>query len=313
MRILVIGAGAVGGYFGARLQAAGRDVTFLVRERRAAQLRQTGLQVFGPTGDLTLTPNLLTAAALHAKPESFDVVLLSTKAYSLEAAMNDFAPAVGEATMILPLLNGMNHLDVLIARFGETRVLGGSTRISADLDEQGRVHSFETLHDLNYGERNKSVTPRILALDALLRGAGFDAFLQPDIIAFMWNKWTILSALAATTCMMRGSIGEIARVPGGVETELAILAESTSIAAANGYAPPPEFLTACQKRFTDPASDLTASMYRDMTRGFPVEVEHILGELLQRGTAQGVETPLLRAAYVELSVYEAHRQSEHRA
>jgi 2-dehydropantoate 2-reductase len=309
MRILVIGAGAVGGYFGARLQAAGRDVTFLVRERRAEQLRQSGLQVFGPTGDLSLTPQLRTAAEIHARPESFDVILLSTKAYSLDAAMDDFAPAVGEATMILPLLNGMGHLDTLVARFGEAAVLGGSTRISADLDEQGRVHSFEMLHDLNYGERDKSVTPRIQALDALLRGAGFDAFLQPDIIAFMWNKWTILSALAATTCMMRGSIGEIARVPGGVELELAMLAESTAIATAYGYAPPAEFLSACQKRFTDPASDLTASMFRDMTRGNPVEVEHVLGDLLRRGAAKGVVTPLLKAAYVQLSVYEHGRKA----
>jgi 2-dehydropantoate 2-reductase len=313
MRILVIGAGAVGGYFGGRLQAAGRDVTFLVRERRAEELRQTGLQIFGPTGDVLLTPKLLTAAELHARPEAFDVVLLSTKAYSLDAAMEDFAPAVGAETMILPLLNGMSHLDMLSARFGGTRVLGGSTRISADLDEQGHVHSFETLHDLNYGERDKSVTPRIQALDALLRDAGFDEILRPDIIAFMWNKWTFLSALAATTCMMRGSIGDIARVPGGVQLELAMLAESTAIATAHGYAPPAEFLTACQKRFTDPASDLTASMYRDMTRGFPVEVEHILGELLLRGAAKGVATPLLKAAYVQLSVYEALRQAQSHA
>jgi 2-dehydropantoate 2-reductase len=204
MRILVIGAGAVGGYFGARLAAAGRDVTFLVREKRAEQLRSTGLMVTEPEAEFTVQPKLLVASELHAKPETFDLILLSTKAYSLNAAIDDFAPAVGDHTAILPLLNGMKHLDALIARFGEGAVLGGSTRISATLDDDGRVISMDKqLHDLHFGERDKQVTERIQAIDQTLKGCNFDAELEPDILAFMWNKWTILSALAAITCTGR--------------------------------------------------------------------------------------------------------------
>jgi len=308
MRILVIGAGAVGGYFGGRLAKAGRDVTFLVREGRAQQLRERGLVVESPDDNFTVQPKLLLAAELKAAPQTFDLILLSTKAYSLAAAMEDFAPAVGAATAVLPLLNGISHLDALAARFGRQAVLGGSTRISSDLDAEGRVISMdETLHDLHFGELDKAVTPRIQAIDAALRNAGFEAVLEPDITAFMWHKWTVLSALASITCLLRGSIGEVAAAPGGVATANAILDESIAIATANGYRAPESFLDAVRTRLTLAGSDLTASMYRDMMRGAPVEAGHILGELLARGQAHGLHSPLLTAAYVQLGVYSAAR------
>jgi len=308
MRILVIGAGAVGGYFGGRLAKAGRDVTFLVREGRAQQLRERGLVVESPDDNFTVQPKLLLAAELKAAPQTFDLILLSTKAYSLAAAMEDFAPAVGAATAVLPLLNGISHLDALAARFGRQAVLGGSTRISSDLDAEGRVISMdETLHDLHFGELDKAVTPRIQAIDAALRNAGFEAVLEPDITAFMWHKWTVLSALASITCLLRGSIGEVAAAPGGLATANAILDESIAIATANGYRAPESFLDAVRTRLTLAGSDLTASMYRDMMRGAPVEAGHILGELLARGQAHGLHSPLLTAAYVQLGVYSAAR------
>jgi len=306
MRILVIGAGAVGGYFGARLTQAGRDVTFLVREKRAEQLRRSGLTVIEPDSEFTVQPKLLRAAELHASPQTFDLILLSTKAYQLAAAIDDFAPAVGSSTAILPLLNGMSHLDTLAARFGRNAVLGGSTRISADVDAEGRIIDMDKLlHDIHFGELDRTVTPRngsrIQAVDETIRDCGFHTVLEPDITAFMWNKWTFLSALAAITCMLRGSIGAVEAVPYGKQTALAVIAESNAIATANGYPLPPAFLAAVQTRFTLPGSDLTASMHRDMMRGAPVEVDHILGDLLAR--SNGVDAPLLRAAFVQLSVY----------
>jgi 2-dehydropantoate 2-reductase len=308
MRILVIGAGAVGGYFGGRLANAGRDVTFLVRAKRAEQLRSTGLVVVDAGETFTVQAKLLLADDLKAKPEPFDLILLSTKAYSLAAAIEDFAPAVGPSTAILPLLNGMTHLDALTARFGKAAVLGGSTRISADLDADGKVHSMDpAVNDLHFGEIDESVSPRIKAIDETLKNCGFDAILEPDVIAFMWNKWTVLSALAAITCLLRGSIGAVAAVPYGLDTERAILAESTAIATANGYPPPDKFLAGVEARLTESGSDLTASMHRDMMKGAPVEANHILGELLARGKQHGVASPLLAAAYVQLSVYSNSR------
>jgi 2-dehydropantoate 2-reductase len=300
MRILIIGAGAVGGYFGARLTAAGRDVTFLVRERRAAQLRQTGLHVTSPSDDFTVTPKLLLASEIT---EPFDLILLSTKAYQLEAAMGDFAPAVGPETAILPLLNGMKHLDVLSARFGAGAVLGGSTRIVADVDAEGAVHSMEPLHDLVFGELDKSVTPRIQAIATELAGAGFEDKLSSDILASMWQKWVLIASLGGITCLLRGSIGDVASVPYGPETARAIIDEVVDISRAEGYPTSSEFLRLIYKRLTLAGSPLTASMYRDLKRGAPVEADNILGDLLERGRRNAIDTPLLQAAYVQLAVY----------
>jgi len=302
MRILVIGAGAVGGYFGGRLAAAGRDVTFLVRAGRAEQLRRTGLQIKSSQCDAAIQPKLLLAAEIG---EAFDLILLSTKAYSLDAAIDDFAPAVGPQTAILPLLNGMRHVDTLVARFGEAAVLGGTTRIVADLDSEGIVHQLGTWHDFTCGERDKSLSPRIQRINTTLRDCGFPTTLSPDILAVMWSKWVLLSSMAAITCLLRGSVGQVVAVHGGLETVHALIAESSAIATANGYPQTPEFLEQHTARMTQPGSALTASMFRDLQKGAPVEVEHILGDFLARGQAHGVETPLLRAAYVQLSIYSA--------
>src|SRR3984885_13819708 len=129
MQILVVGAGAVGGYFGARLAQAGRDVTFLVRARRAEEIKAHGLQILSPHGDLTLHPETLTSEKIN-KP--YDLILLAVKSYTLSSAMSDFALAVGPETMILPALNGMRHIDLLIARFGQRVVLGGVCLVAAE-------------------------------------------------------------------------------------------------------------------------------------------------------------------------------------
>ncbi len=307
MRILVMGAGAVGAYFGGRLAATGRDVTFLVREGRAAQLRRTGLRIFDEYGDLTLPPErlrLLTAQQLGAWRETFDLIVVSTKAYSLAAAMEDFAPAVGAETMVLPLLNGMRHLEALQARFGASAVLGGTTYIVADLDGEGAVHSMTALHDLNFGELDRRETARIQALETTLRGAGFEVRLRPDVLATMWQKWTMLASAGAINCLLRAPIGAAVSAPGGRETARAVMLECETIAAANGY--PAEDVAqqlATEQRLLNPGSTLTTSMYRDMQRGLRVESDHILGDLVERGRRHGVAAPLLRAAYAQLSVY----------
>jgi 2-dehydropantoate 2-reductase len=304
MRTLVIGAGAVGGYFGGRLAEAGRDITFLVRPTRKAQLERTGLQIIDKAyGDATLQPKLILAKDLP--DQTFDLILVSTKAYSLAAAIEDFAPAVGPETIILPLLNGMAHMDTLDARFGQDRVIGGYVQIIGDMDTEGRILSLGKLHDLNFGERDKSVTPRIQALAALMQGAIIEANLKPDIMAAMWQKWTLLAAMGAITCLLRGSVGAVAAAPGGPETAHAIIAECSAIAAANGYPPDPGFHTIMTQRLTEPGSALTASMYRDLQRGSPVEAGHILGDLLARGRAHNIDAPLTRAAFAQLSIYTA--------
>jgi 2-dehydropantoate 2-reductase len=301
MRILIVGAGAVGGYFGGRLAQAGRDVTFLVRPSRAKQLSQDGLRIISPHGDAVLTPKLISADEMDTP---YDLVFLSVKAYALETAMSDFAAAVGPETMILPVLNGMRHIDLLTKRFGEHAVIGGVCLVATEIDAEGRIVQLAEMQQLLYGERNGETTPRLQTLDATLQGAGFDARLSMDITQAMWEKWVQLASLGAITCLMRGAIGEIVAAPGGAELSLEVLDESVAVATACGHKPSETFLSRNAAAMTAPGSQLTSSMYRDLRKGAPVEVDHILGDFIERGGAHGVATPLLKAAFVNLRVYQ---------
>jgi 2-dehydropantoate 2-reductase len=234
----------------------------------------------------------------------YDLVFLSVKAYALEAAMNDFAAAVGPETMIFPALNGMRHIDLLTKRFGEHAVIGGVCFVAADIDDQGRIVQLADFQYLLYGERNGETTPRLKTLDATLQGAGFDARLSPDIMQAMWEKWVQLASLGAITCLMRGTIGEIVTAPGGAEQSIDVVNESAAVATACGYKPSEKVLSIHAAVMTAPGSSLTSSMYRDLRKGAPVEADHILGDFIERGSAHGVTTPLLKAAFVNLRIYQ---------
>jgi 2-dehydropantoate 2-reductase len=301
MRLLVAGAGATGGYFGGRLAHAGRDVTFLVRAKRAAQLRADGLEVVSPHGGFRLAPKLATAGAIDGH---CDAILLAVKAYALEAALDDLTPAVGPQTMILPVLNGMRHVDVLAARFGERAVIGGVCRIPAHLDEQGRIVQLGTFHDLVYGELDGSLSPRIQALDAFMQNAVFNAKLSRTVEQEMWEKWVMLATLGGITCLMRGSVGEIAVAQGGGEFVTGFLGEAAAVATACGHAPREAFLTQARGLLTAQGSSLTASMFRDLEEGSPIEADQIIGDLLRRGVEARLPVPLLAIAYTHLAIYQ---------
>ncbi|MFN3400891.1 MAG: 2-dehydropantoate 2-reductase [Ferrovibrio sp.] len=302
MRILVVGAGSTGGYYGGRLVQAGRDVTFLVRPGRAAQLQKDGLQIKSPYGDFTCTPKLVTADQI-AGP--YDAVILTVKAYSLEAALEDLAPAIGPQTMILPVLNGMRHVDAIKARFGAPALIGGLCRIPAQLDEAGRVIQMGKFHDLAYGEMDGSRSERILALDTALRGAGFDAKLTSEIEREMWEKWTLLAALGGICCLMRGTVGEVAAAPGGREFSAALVDEVVAAVRAVGKAPSEVFVANTRETLTKAGSAHTSSMYRDLLKGGAVEANQIVGDLLTRAKQAGIAMPLLSLAYANLCVYQA--------
>jgi len=301
MRILIVGAGAVGGYFGGRLAQAGRDVTFLVRPSRAKQLGANGLRIISPHGDAVLTPKLVSAEKIDTP---YDLIFLSVKAYALEAAMNDFAAAIGPKTIILPVLNGMRHVELLTKRFGEHAVIGGVCLVAAEIDNEGRIVQLADFQRLVYGERNGETTPRLQTLNATLQGARFDARLSTDIMQVMWEKWVQLASLGAITCLMRGTIGEIVAAPDGAEISLKVLEESAAVATACGHQPSETLLSKHAGAMTAPGSSLTSSMYRDLRKGGPVEADHILGDFIERGSAHDVATPLLKAAFVNLRVYQ---------
>jgi 2-dehydropantoate 2-reductase len=307
MRILVVGAGSVGGYFGGRLLEAGRDVTFLVRPRRAGELARTGLAIRSPVGDVNLASPPTVAAERLSEP--FDLVLLSCKAYDLAGAINAFAPAVGPDTAILPLLNGMRHLDLLEARFGAERVLGGQCLISAALDPEGRILHLNETHMLSFGERDGARSQRAEAIAAELSGARFEARLSQAILREMWEKWVFIATGAGVTCLMRASIGDIVAA-GAVDLATALLDECAAIAARQGFAPSDAAMQRSRAIFTAPGSALTASMLRDIERGVPIEAEHVVGDLLRFGGQETETSSLLRTAYLHLKAYEARRVRE---
>lgn len=305
MKFLIVGAGAMGGYFGARLLAAGQDVTFLLRARRAAQLTQTGLVVRSRFGDLALAaPPYRLAEQLDTH---YDVVIVGCKAYDLAATMDSFAAAVGPGTAILPLLNGMRHLDLLAQRFGAARVLGGVCQISATLDGQGAIQHLNDTHSLSFGELDGALSARVRAIAAAMDGAGFDVQASTQMLQEMWEKWIFIASFAGSTSFMRGSIGDMAAA-GHADVPRRMLAEAAAIAAGQGHAPRAVVLERAAALMSAAGSPLTASMAKDIEKGAPIEAEHIVGDLLARGA--GTAAPLLSMAYAHLQTYQARRERE---
>jgi 2-dehydropantoate 2-reductase len=306
VRILVVGAGAVGGYFGARLLAAGRDVTFLVRPKRAEQLRRNGLIVVSLSGDLHLANPCLVSAGSVAGP--YDLVILSSKSYDLEGSIDDFAPAMGAGSQVLPLLNGLRHLDVLDARFGAKRVLGGLARISGTLDSEGRIHHLGNFETLVFGSRLSGAEDQVESIGQALRVPGFETLQSSGILQEMWEKWVFIAAAAAATSLMRATVGDIVTA-GALGVPTGLLAECAAIAAHNGFAPRQAALDAGIAVLTAPHSPFTASMLRDIEQHARIEADHIVGDLLNR-RPQDMQATLLSTAYLHLKSYEARRARE---
>ncbi len=308
MRTLILGAGGIGGYFGARIAAAGGDVTFLVRPARARLLAENGLVVRSPTGDLTLAAKTATDGAAAAAEGAFDLIMLACKAYDLDSAMDAIAPAVGPDTLILPLLNGLRHLDSLDARFGRDRVLGGLAHIGVTLTEAGEILHLNSLQRLTLGARTPGQAARAEAIHAAFAGGGFKLLLSGEIEQEMWEKFVFICSYAGITCLMRADIGAIAATNDGSHIALELLAECVATATAHGYAPRGNFSRDSGATLTDKTSQGTASMLRDMERSAATEHEPLLGDMLRRARLAGIATPVLRVANAHMQAYEQMRQ-----
>lgn len=308
MRILVLGAGGTGGYFGGRLAQGGADVTFLVREGRAAQLQRDGLVIRSPLGDAQFPVAYVTADALPAlaTEKPFDLVLLSCKAYDLDSSIEAIAPAVGPNTTVLPILNGLLHYAALDARFGADKVLGGLCFISAMKGEGGEVLHLGKAASITFGERDgQADSARTQALAALCRQAGIQFEQAYDIALAQWSKYSFLTALAAATCLMRGSVGAIVAAEGGRDFMTGLYRECVDVAKASGVAIPETTQVKMLEHLTQPGSDLTASMLRDLRGGQQVEAAHIVGDLVHRAAHAGQRVPRLETAWIHLQVFQA--------
>lgn len=302
MRILVLGAGGIGGFFGGKLAAAGVDVRFLVRPQRAELLARSGLVIASPLGDLRIPVNTLTEAG-----SAFDAVLLACKAYDLDDAMEAIAPAVGPSTMILPLLNGVRQLDALDARFGRERVLGGLCHIGVTVSTGGEIQHLNMLQRFVLGARLPNQIAAAEGLHKVVALGGFEPILSAAIMQEMWEKFTFLATYAGMTTLMRAPVGAILAAAEGEAIMREMLAECIATAEASGYTPRPEAMAQMTASLTERGSTGTASMFRDMARNGRTEHEHVIGDMLVRARAAGVPAPLLRTSLTNMQAYEAQR------
>jgi 2-dehydropantoate 2-reductase len=305
MRLLVLGAGGIGGYFGGRLAQAGVDTTFLVRPKRREQIAADGLVIASPNGDARLDVKTVLAEELGP---GYDLVLFTCKAYDLDSAMDAIAPAMASGCAVLPMLNGLAHLDRLGGRFGAANVMGGTCQINVGLAPDGKVMHWEPLNRFLFGERDRSRSARAQALADALAGTSIDWSWSEDILQDMWEKVTFLAALAATTCLFRGNIAEIMSTPDGKAIVERCFAANVAIARAEGHPPGERILRWAAERLTTPGPQ-SASMLRDMEAGKPVEADHIVGHMLSLARKHGIDDMVLSMAWTHLKTYEARRAS----
>jgi 2-dehydropantoate 2-reductase len=308
MRVLVVGAGAVGGYFGGQLANAGRDVTFLVRTKRASEIAANGFAIIAPNG--ATEPIAIRTVLSEQIQAPFDLVLLSCKAYDLDSAITGIAPAVGPETAILPLLNGMRHIDALSECFGAARVLGGLCWITATLDGQGHVKLLGPTTVLTFGELEGGFSHRVSAIAAAMSDAGFEVRLSDTVRLEMWEKWVMLATFAGMTCLMRAAIGDIVAADATGLAER-LLDECRRIAAHHGQIIRPDSVARMRTTLTQAGSTVTASMLRDIEHNARTEAEHVIGDLLCRTPADSdASLSLLRISYAHMKAYEARRARE---
>ena len=305
MKILILGAGAIGGYVGGRLHQTGTDVTFLVRPARRQAIERDGLVIKSTKGDITQKVKTVLGAG---EGGPYDIVMLTPKAYDLDSAIDAVAPAIGADTTVVPLLNGMRHIDVLSAKFGAGKIVGGLARVGVAMGPDGTIHHTSPFAAISFGERDgKSPRATLVAFDAAIKKSGVDGGLHVNIVQDLWDKWIMLCSLASTNCLMRGSSGDILEADEGRAIVMETVDECHRTAAAAGCDPGEKGMQTIRGFLTVKGSRFTASMLHDLEKGAMVEADQIVGDMIARAKKAGISTPNLRIAYAHLQVYLARR------
>lgn len=303
MKILIVGAGAVGGYFGARLIEKGEDVTFLVREKRKQQLLEDGLVVESKHGNVSAIPQLITAA----DQGSFDVVLIGTKAYHLDQAIDSVKPFVHSETIIIPMLNGIAHIEQLQQAFSKEQVMGGLCFIESTVTADGIIQQTSGIHHFLFGELDGQETERLKQLEQVFSGTKGKFKASNSIMSDLWHKYLFITAMSGVTTLFQQPIGPIIELEEGQEVIKTVINEITQVMRAEG-APIAEDVEVEQySRFIALDFGMKSSMQRDMEKGAPVEVDHLQGYLLKKAKYHKIETPVLKSVYVNVKLYEKSR------
>lgn len=298
MQVLVVGAGAAGGYLGAQLVKAGRDVSFLVHQSSFERLAAHGLRIHGKSGTSALPVRAITASQLEG---SYDVVVLAVRSEVVELAVEDFGGVVTPDTRILPLVNGMAHLSVLTAAFGEQAVLGAAARLATSMLADGIIDEVAPGVDLEVGQLDGGTSDIFDAVVQQFRVDNVAVRVRSDMVAGMWEKFAFISATAILTCLTGSVIGVVARTTGGPALGKRVAVEVSAVAAADGYPLSPATRSGLDNTLTDPASNFAPSMFRDLSAHRRVEVS-VLADLAERARRHHIDTPLLDAALVVVDI-----------
>lgn len=305
MKILILGAGSIGGYVGGRLHQHGTDATFLVRPARREALARDGLVIKSTKGDITQKVKTVLGGG---EGGPYDVVLLTCKAYDLDSAIDAVAPAIGAGTTVVPLLNGMRHIDVLAGKFGDARVVGGLARVGVAMNDKGEILHTSPFAAISFGERGAApARPALVGLDAAIKKSGVDGGLHQNIVQDLWDKWIMLCTLASMCCLMRGTSGDILEAGDGQAIVLETVEECRKVAAAAGCDPGDKGMATVRSYLTQKGSKFAASMLHDLEKGAMVEADHVVGDMIARAKKAGIATPNLRMGYAHLQVYLARR------
>jgi 2-dehydropantoate 2-reductase len=298
MKILILGAGGIGGYFGAHLMQAGADITYLVRHKRKALIDAQGLRIETPRGAFAVQPRTVTAEEIQP---DYDLIILAPKSYDLDDALCSLRGGLGRGT-VLPFLNGLDHLGKLDALLSKERVMGGVAHIAATITPEGAIRQLTEMHRLTVGARHPSHQKLAFEFIELCKKAPFDSVFAEDIEKVLWDKWVFLATLAGMTTLCRGSVGDIVATPYGKATTVQMYQECCRVAYASGHSISAEVSAKALEMLTASGSTFTASMLRDLLDGQPTEHDHILGAMIRRGQGYACPTPLLEVAHTNLAI-----------
>jgi 2-dehydropantoate 2-reductase len=303
MRIAVMGTGGVGGYFGTRLALGGCDVAFIARGRHLDAIRQRGLKVESPLGKLHLPSPHATDDPADIGP--VDLVLFSVKLWDTDAAAKAIAPMVGGDTGVLSLQNGVRKDDILRDVLGERAVMGGVCYIAAQISEPGVIRHSGTMQKVVFGEYDGTRSRRSEAFLDACKSAGIDAEISGDIRRAIWEKFVFLAGLSGATTCMRKPIGPIRENPRTRAFLRDAMAEVVAVGLAEGVHLAEDFADNRLAFCDNLPATMTSSMHNDLERGSRLEVDWLSGDVVERGRAAGVPTPMNRAIYEILILHAA--------
>ena len=301
MRIAVIGAGGVGGGFGAALAQAGADVTFLARGAHLAAMKGEGLKVNGPRGDMHLKPTRATDDP--AEIGKVDVVLFCVKLWDVESAGAQIKPLIGPDTAVIPLQNGIDAPERLVPILGANAVMGGVAQISASIVAPGVIQQVGTFMRMIFGELDGKPSKRAEEFLALCLKAGFDATLSEQILTELWMKFILLAANASIMALARQPIGKVRDDPDLRAIFIAAYQEAIDVGRASGVALPADALERILEFTGHAPPAMKPSMALDLERGNRLELPWLGGKVAELGLKLGVPTPTHRTMYALLKPY----------